>query len=83
MTPADAEFREAGRRVVARFGDLEACFRGVTGTEPAAVRLARVQALSDAALGLTGALRRERPDVYAGFIGCAWRLDKEVTADAR
>ncbi len=74
---------EAGGRVVARFGDLEACFRDVTGTAPAAVRLARVQALADAALGLTGALRREHPDVYAGFIGSCLAIGQGGAAGAR
>jgi len=74
---------EAGGRVVARFGELEACFRDATGTEPAAVRLARVQALADAALGLAGALRREHAEVYAGFIGSCLAMGQGGTADAR
>jgi hypothetical protein len=74
---------EAGGRVVARFGELEACFRDVTGTEPAAVRLARVQALADAALGLIGALRRECAHGYAGFIGSCLAMGEGGAADAR
>jgi hypothetical protein len=73
----------AGGRVVARFGELEACFRDVTGTEPAAVRLARVQALAGASLGLIGALRCECPDVYAGFIGSCLAMGQGGAADAR
>jgi hypothetical protein len=69
--------------VVARFGELEACFRDATGTEPAAVRFARVQALADAALELTGALRRERAHIYAGFIGSCLAMGQGGPADAR
>jgi len=74
---------EAGGRVVARFGELEACFRDLTGTEPAAVRLARAEALAGAALGLIGALRREHPDLYAGFIGSCLAMGQGGAADAR
>jgi hypothetical protein len=74
---------EAGGRVVARFGELEACFGDLTRTEPAAVRLARVQALADASLGLIGALRRERAHVYAGFIGSCLAMGEGGAADAR
>jgi hypothetical protein len=73
---------EAGGRVVAQFGELEACFRDATGTEPAAVRLARVQALTDASLGLISALRRERAHVYAEFIGSCLAMGWGGGADA-
>jgi hypothetical protein len=59
---------EAARCVTSRFGELEACFRDVSSTQPLPVRLARVQALTDAAAVLAGALRREHAQTYAGFI---------------
>jgi hypothetical protein len=37
----------------------------------------------DAALGLTGALRRERAHVYAGFIGSCPAMGQGGAADAR
>jgi hypothetical protein len=59
---------QAAAQVVSRFGDLEGCFRGLSGTQSAGVRLGRVQALTDAALCLIAALKREHPDLYARFL---------------
>ena len=59
---------EAARCVVSRFGELEACFRDVSSAQPVPVRLTRVQALTDAAAVLIGALRCEHAQTYARFI---------------
>ena len=66
---------EAARCVVSRFGELEACFRDVSSTQPVLVRLARVQALTDAAAVLAGALRYEHAQAYAGFISSCMAMD--------
>lgn len=66
---------EAARRVVSRFGELEACFRDVSSTQPVLVRLARVQALTDAAAVLAGALRREHEHAYARFISSCMAME--------
>ncbi len=62
-----ASVADAAVRTVARFVGLEACFRAVSSTETAAVRLARAQALTDAAICLLAALRRDHGQTYARF----------------
>ena len=59
---------EAAAQVFPRFGDLEACFQGLSGTQAPGARLRRVQALTDAALCLIAALKSEHPELYAGFL---------------
>ncbi len=41
---------------MSRFRNLEACFREAASTRPVPVRLARLMALTDAAIALAGAL---------------------------
>lgn len=74
---------DAARCVVSRFGELEACFRDVSSTQPVLVRLARVQALTDAAAVLAGAQRREHAHPYAGFISSCMAMGERGAADAR
>lgn len=73
---------EAAARVVARFGELKACFREAVSTRPVPVRLARLLALTDAAIALVAALRREQAQVYALFIRSCLAMGKG-DADAR
>jgi hypothetical protein len=56
---------EATRLVVARFAELETCFDQAASTQPVSARLARLRALTDAAVSLAGALRREHAQAYA------------------
>ncbi|HUY46277.1 MAG TPA: hypothetical protein VMV92_11200 [Streptosporangiaceae bacterium] len=58
----------AAAQVFTRFGELEGCFQGLSGIRPPGARLRCAQALTDAALCLIAALRRGRPDLYAGFL---------------
>ena len=74
---------EAAADVVAGFGELEACFREAVSTRPVAVRLARVLALTDAAIAPVAALRREHAQVYARFIRSCLAMGKGDAADAR
>jgi hypothetical protein len=74
---------EAAGCVVSRFGELEACFHEVTSTRPVPVRLANVLPLTDAAIALVGALRREHAQVYAGFIDSCLAMGEGGAADAR
>lgn len=74
---------EAAAGVVARFGELETCFREVTSTRPVSVRLARVLALTNAAIALVAALRRGHAQVYARFITSCLAMGKGDAADAR
>ena len=69
--------------MVSRFGELEACFRQVASTRPVPVRLIRLLALTDAAIALVAALRREHAQVYARFITSCLAMGKGDTADAR
>jgi hypothetical protein len=73
---ADQPAAEAARCVVSRFGELEACFRDLSSTQPVRVRLARVQALTGAAAALAGALRREHAHAYAGFISSCMVMER-------
>jgi hypothetical protein len=73
---AGVSVAEAAGRVVSRFGELEACFREVSSVEAAAVRLDRVQALTDAAICLLGALRREHAQAYAGFVASCLAMEE-------
>ena len=66
---------EAARCVISRFAELEACFRDMSSTQPVPVRLARVQALTDAAAVLVGALRCEHAQTYAGFISSRMAME--------
>ncbi|MDX6394370.1 MAG: hypothetical protein QOJ73_5433 [Streptosporangiaceae bacterium] len=59
---------EAAARAFSRFGDLEACFQALSGTQPTGARLRRVQALTDAALCLIAALKRAHPELHARFL---------------
>jgi hypothetical protein len=77
--PAD----EAAECVVSRFGNLEACFHEVTSTQPVPVRLARLMALTDAAIALAGALRREHAQAYMAFIGSYTEMGEGGAANAR
>ncbi len=74
---------EAAACVVSRFGELEACFHGVTSTRPVPVRLARLLPLTDAAIALAGALRREHAQAYAGFINSCLAMGEGGAADGR
>ncbi|MPZ66704.1 MAG: hypothetical protein GEU83_14730 [Pseudonocardiaceae bacterium] len=47
---------DAAGAVLARFGELEACFAGLTAALPPPARLARVQALADATVCLLATL---------------------------
>ena len=66
---------EAGRCLVFRFAELEACFRDVSSVQPVPVRLARVQALTGAAAALAGALRCEHAQAYARFISLCMAME--------
>jgi hypothetical protein len=78
--PAD----EATLLAVARFAELEACFGQAADGRPVLVRLARLLALTDAALGLAGALRREHAQAYARFTSsCLATGEAGGPADAR
>ena len=83
VTVASQPVTEAAERVVSRFGELEACFHEVTSTRLAPVRLARLLALTDAAVALVGALRREHAQAYAGFIGSCLAMGEGGAVDAR
>lgn len=56
---------DAATAVLARFGELEPCFGGVSPVHPVSVRLVRVQALTEPAACLVVALHREAP----GLVG--------------
>jgi hypothetical protein len=75
LVAAGVSVAEAAGRVVSRFGELEACFREVSSVEAAAVRLARVQALTDAAICLLGVLSREHAQAYAVFVASCLALE--------
>lgn len=75
VTVAGQPAAEAGRCVVSRFAELEACFRDVSSTQPVLVPLTRVQALTDAAAVLIGALRCEHAQAYARFIGSCMAME--------
>lgn len=83
ITAASQTITEAAACVVSRFGDLEACFRETVSTRPVPVRLGRLLALTDAAIALAGALRREHPQMYARFIGSCLAIGEGGAADAR
>jgi hypothetical protein len=61
--PAD----KAALLVAALFTELEAYFDQAASTRPVPGRLDRLLALTDAAIGLAGALRREHAQAYARF----------------
>lgn len=71
LSALDAErvtVTEAASRVTTRFGELEACFTGVSASHPVAVRQSAVEALTDATMRLIGALSREIPALYGDFL---------------
>jgi hypothetical protein len=74
---------EAARLVVAMFAELEACFDQAASTQQASVRLACLLALTDAATGLIGALRRKHAQAYARFTSACLAMGKGGAADAR
>jgi hypothetical protein len=67
LTDPDQSADKAALLVVALFTELEACFDQAASTRPVPVRLDRLLALTDAAIGLGGALRREHAQAYARF----------------
>jgi hypothetical protein len=70
--------------VVARFAELEACFGQAAGAQPVPVRLVRLLTLTDAAIGLVGALRREHAQAHARFTSaCLAMAQGGGAADAR
>ena len=74
----------AARLVVSRFAELEACFDQAGSTQPVPARLARLQALTDAAVGLVGALGREQAQAYARLTSaCLAMGEGGCAADAR
>jgi hypothetical protein len=75
LVTSDEPAAAAARRVVATFAELEACFAGLSATQPTVVRLARVQALTSAAIVLAGALRHEHPQAYAAFISSCLAME--------
>jgi hypothetical protein len=83
VTVASQPVTEAAERVVSRFGELEACFHELTSARPVPVRLARLNALTDAAVALAGALRRGRAQAYAEFISQCLAMGEGGAADAR
>lgn len=74
---------EAARLVVSKFAELEACFDQAASTQPVSVRLACLVALTDAATGLVGALRREHAQAYARFTSACLAMEEGGAADAR
>jgi hypothetical protein len=68
LEAGDLTVSGAAAQVFSRFGELEGCFQGLSGTQPPGARLRRAQALTVAALCLIAALRREHPDLYASFL---------------
>lgn len=67
----------AAHLVVARFAELEACFDQAASKRQVSVRLARLLALTEAALGLVGALRHEHTQVYARFTSLCLAMGEE------
>lgn len=59
---------EATSRVVTCFGDIAACFVGVSTPHPAMTRQAYAEALVDAALLLISTLQHEDPALYDDFL---------------
>lgn len=74
---------EGVERVVSRFGELEGCFHGMTSLRSAPTRLARLLTLTDAAIALVAALRREHAQVYATFVDLCLAMGEGGAADAR
>ena len=65
---ADQTVYTAAAQTVACFGELEACFVGLTTPHLAVARLVRVQALTSSAVSVVGALNREDPAQYRAFL---------------
>lgn len=83
VTVTSQPVTEAAERVVSRFGELEACFQELASTWPVPARLARLIALTDAAVALAGALRRGHAQAYAEFISQCLAMGEGGAADAR
>ena len=65
---ADRTVRTAAARTIACFGDLEACFDGLTTPRSAVARLARAQALAASAVALLGTLNQQAPAQVRAFL---------------
>ena len=63
-----ARIDEASRTIVVRFGDLVACFSGVTALDTPSIRLDKVDLVIGATVDLMGALRRVDDVGFRRFI---------------
>lgn len=61
LNRADQSLHAAATRTIACFGELEACFDGLTTPRSVMARLARTQALTASAMTLLGALNNQAP----------------------